>query len=679
MQIAANPGPAEAQSASSEAPRSDPAGAAAPMRGEAKGDDARSAPLHAFADTPIDDERADSLAFGAYADALASLIDNPATGTPLTLAINAGWGAGKSTLARMVQQRLALKPAPGDSRPHVLCNFNAWMHDDAPSMAAAFASEVLRAANRERHWLRRLARPLPRALWSTWERLVLWGTLVASLTLLAMFAVARVRGLDQIVMLLSGEAAAATGRATAFGASSGVGGGLLLLLVSRVGKPLLSAAKSVASFLEDPSSAASLGNLREVRAQLGQILADARRGPRRFVVFVDDLERCLPPRAIDLLEVVNQLLDHPGVVVVIMADMSAVAACAEIKYKDLAERYVRGGGGDRPRPFAYGWLYLQKIVQLQFDLPPPSANRLRELLARLSESIGEIPGARPSPREVGAVGEVRTRWRGRLAQIDGLGWIELGACALSLGLSVEPVLQLIARPALEPLIELGALIGGLLLVLYACERGRARRFAGVRGFIDQRLRAADAGDAAAQVAARFPRLSGVARAALIKERELLALMNNRQLLRDAHAEVRDHLSPYPRDLKRFLNQVQVLTAVARARGAFGGSPELTVKHIARWVALKQRWPLTAEAVQRQPARLRALEEHAARGEALGPLLGELGGDDADAALLAEFLRSERALGELGPRLAFLTPATEPQAAPLESGPAPAARSRSQLA
>ena len=40
---------------------------------------AEGASLRAFSDAPLDDDRADALAFGAYADALAGLIDNPET------------------------------------------------------------------------------------------------------------------------------------------------------------------------------------------------------------------------------------------------------------------------------------------------------------------------------------------------------------------------------------------------------------------------------------------------------------------------------------------------------------------------------------------------------------------------------------------------------------------------
>jgi polynucleotide 5'-kinase involved in rRNA processing len=43
---------------------------------------------------------------GAYADALALLMDSKAADTPLTIAINGPWGSGKTSLAEMAEFRL---------------------------------------------------------------------------------------------------------------------------------------------------------------------------------------------------------------------------------------------------------------------------------------------------------------------------------------------------------------------------------------------------------------------------------------------------------------------------------------------------------------------------------------------------------------------------------------------
>src|SRR6266511_4076045 len=126
--------------------------------------------LRMLADAPLTDDRHDRLDFRAYADALAGLLDHPDTDTPLTIAINAPWGAGKTSLANMVTQRLETRPLQRGDRSHIICWFNALLHDDAPHLGAAFAAEVAKTANRCRVWPRRLLSPLPSAMLSPHER-----------------------------------------------------------------------------------------------------------------------------------------------------------------------------------------------------------------------------------------------------------------------------------------------------------------------------------------------------------------------------------------------------------------------------------------------------------------------------------------------------------------------------
>jgi predicted KAP-like P-loop ATPase len=86
--------------------------------------------LRLLSDKPLDDATDDRLHFAAYADALADLLDNPETDTPLTIAINAQWGAGKTSLAKLVEQRLEQRAGQRSQAPAIVCWFNAWSHDE---------------------------------------------------------------------------------------------------------------------------------------------------------------------------------------------------------------------------------------------------------------------------------------------------------------------------------------------------------------------------------------------------------------------------------------------------------------------------------------------------------------------------------------------------------------------
>jgi len=359
-----------------------------------------------LSDEPLTDDQGDRLDFNDYADALTALINNPKTKTPLTIAINAPWGAGKSTLAKMIQRRLTAMSAEGSTRPHVICEFNAWQHDDASNLASAFAAMIVRTANERRGLWRRLRDPLPPALQTreSRQRLYLWGFLVC-LVLLVLIAplITRVFTAFPELLLIIPQ----TWKPEAFAPATGTGLTVFFLFVIfKAVFSILPAANTLAEFVTAPESPAGSASMKEVSEQLKDLIQQATRYGNRFVIFVDDVERCRPPRSVDVLEVINQLLSHPGVVTVIMADMPAVAACAAIKYRRLAEKYTPTGipsadtGG-----LAYGRAYLQKIVQAQFDLPPHRPDSIHLLIQEL---VKEGP-APPPPVDETAQPEPR-RW-----------------------------------------------------------------------------------------------------------------------------------------------------------------------------------------------------------------------------------------------------------------------------
>lgn len=389
--------------------------------------------LQLLADASLQNDAADLLDFKAYSRALAGLIDNPETGTPLTLAINGPWGAGKSTLARMVERRLRSKPAAGGTQPHATCWFNAWMHDDATDLSAAFAAEVSRAADRLRPRWRRWLTPLPIEMRAPNERWKRRGVAFAAILLLAVILTVLTANdvireesvlgfIDKVRSLADGKPETpplAETDSSKQNVQMGLFYWLLLSFFSLLPK-LSPAARAVSDWVRNPQAAATAGTMSRVRDQLGKLIHQATPRGSRFIVFVDDLERCRPPRAVDVLEVVNQLLCHENVVVVVMADMEAVAACAEIKYDKLAAIYSPGDGGAvDPKKRTYGRLYLQKIIQMQFDLPPLRPERLRALvtsLAGLDPSPAPPPtAAAPAPvrffdRAVAWRASLETRW-----------------------------------------------------------------------------------------------------------------------------------------------------------------------------------------------------------------------------------------------------------------------------
>ena len=81
---------------------------------------------------------------------------------------------------------------------------------------------------------------------------------------------------------------------------------IILAALAFIYPKIFSGTQAIARFINDPKSEAARGSIDSVSRQLGDLIGSATRGNRRFIVFVDDLERCRPPRAVDVCEVVSQ-------------------------------------------------------------------------------------------------------------------------------------------------------------------------------------------------------------------------------------------------------------------------------------------------------------------------------------------------------------------------------------
>ena len=110
----------------------------------------------------------DYLGFEPYVVAIAEFLTNPETKPPLTLSIEGEWGSGKSSFMKQLEKfstkilslssllnnlikRLKLKLKIITFRPPTTVWFNAWRHDKAEALWAAFSLEFLRQISQIRN------------------------------------------------------------------------------------------------------------------------------------------------------------------------------------------------------------------------------------------------------------------------------------------------------------------------------------------------------------------------------------------------------------------------------------------------------------------------------------------------------------------------------------------------
>jgi hypothetical protein len=97
---------------------------------------------------------------------------------------------------------------------------------------------------------------------------------------------------------------------------------------------------------------------------------------RRLFVFVDDLDRCLPEDAVAALEAIKLFLDLNGCVFVLGMDREVVEQGIRVRYAS----FEKVGFDARA--------YLDKIIQVPFNLPPLGSAQIDRYLGRLSSEAG---------------------------------------------------------------------------------------------------------------------------------------------------------------------------------------------------------------------------------------------------------------------------------------------------
>jgi formylglycine-generating enzyme required for sulfatase activity len=139
---------------------------------------------------------------------------------------------------------------------------------------------------------------------------------------------------------------------------------------------------------------------------VGKAEIDEARGV--MVVFIDDLDRCLPAKTVQVLEAIKLFLDKPGCVFVLGADTDVVRDAVASHYQDMR---ITGQNADD---------YLDKVIQLRFQFPPIVDAEMGRFLdgeqAVIDDEVRRnwrtiVTGAEINPRKVKRfVNDVNLQW-----------------------------------------------------------------------------------------------------------------------------------------------------------------------------------------------------------------------------------------------------------------------------
>lgn len=269
------------------------------------------------------------MGFDDYAEALAEIIVS--SRAEFAVGILGRWGSGKTTLMRAIERKL------GADERVVPVWFPAWRYEKDPNLILPLL-DVLRETLEERDAGRRG-----------------WAY-------------------DTAVTVSKAGVAFLEGLKLSAGLPGGVGAELEL-------------GKSIDAIKAGRRRPEPLSFYHAGYRMLGSAIKGLSADARRVVIFIDDLDRCLPVNALDVLESMKLFFDVEGCVFVVGLDQEIAEEAVTAKYRSLI-------GTGSHQPIVTGPDYVKKIFQVPFALPPITAGQLRMYLDTIERESGFGPNQR---------------------------------------------------------------------------------------------------------------------------------------------------------------------------------------------------------------------------------------------------------------------------------------------
>lgn len=270
----------------------------------------------------------DFLNYEAIAKTVADLL-RESRHRALTIGVHGDWGAGKSSVLKMVEASMA-----GDSAVACLW-FNGWTFQGFDDAKTVLIESIITELARQHSTVGKVKK--------------------VSASLL--------KRLDWLKMLRRGGGLAFT-LATGFPSPDMITSALAGIDALTAGVKTMSPADieaklaEAASFLKAADEHSVPEQIHEFRKEFEKLLDEAK--IEQLVVLIDDLDRCLPATAIDTLEAIRLFLFVPKTAFVIGADEGMIEYAVRQHFPNLP--LVSG-------PIPYARHYLEKLIQVPFRIP----------------------------------------------------------------------------------------------------------------------------------------------------------------------------------------------------------------------------------------------------------------------------------------------------------------------
>lgn len=300
------------------------------------------------------DTKQDFLNYSEVAELVSEVVRDPAM-RPVSVGVFGTWGTGKSTILNLVEGKLM--PSGAAHSDFIVVRFDAWLYqgfDDArAALMEVIASTLIEAAESDPSVLKKAHNLLSRVnKMRALGLIVEGGALAAGIPTFGWAS----KGIEAISDLFAGNGDAND--------------------IDAVKKSSEEARKRIAGVLEAEKQHTPPKEIAAFRSEFEEVLIGLN---KTLVVFVDNLDRCLPKQAIHTLEALRLFLFMGHTAFVVAADEEMVRHSVSEFFKDPGDRHVTD--------------YLDKLIQVPVRVPRLGIQEVRAYLFLLFASASGAVGA----------------------------------------------------------------------------------------------------------------------------------------------------------------------------------------------------------------------------------------------------------------------------------------------
>ncbi len=322
----------------------------------------------------------DFLNFSGVADTVAEIVYQT-NGRPISIGVSGAWGAGKSSMIKLIQASLRNPPESGQKpeKDFVFVEFNAWLYqgyDDArAALMDVIASRLQEEAEARETALDKVYELGERVNWLRVAKIMGGAAVSVAAGVPVPGLVGDAWGLTK--QWWSGDVNQATIDATH----------------DKAGKAADEVKQLIKAKPQKPSPPKEIQALRDnfeaVLDELGVTL----------VVLIDDLDRCLPETTISTLEAFRLFLFLRNTAFVIAADNEMI--------KHAVRRHFSGVPDD-----VLVTSYFDKLIQVPIRVPPLGTQEVRAYMMMLFTENSGLPKKEVESIRVKVRDQLRTTWQG---------------------------------------------------------------------------------------------------------------------------------------------------------------------------------------------------------------------------------------------------------------------------